>query len=230
MAHVGQELRLVLAGDLELATLFLQLPKQTRILDGQGRLRREGLNDFDHLWCKDTWRLTADSETAKHPPFAYERDAQQSAKAGSLDRLADTAGVRIIRSYIRNLHWCSRRGRSPKDALVQQKGPRSNLFDKLWRKTLACTGPELARGFVELVDDAFVGCRELHCSRDDRVQHLLQLQRRVDGLSHLRERAQLLDRPTKFGGACLQLIEEPSVLDRNHRLIGEGLQHGDLAV
>src|SRR5262245_9928368 len=103
MAHVGEELGLVLAGDLELATLLLQLPKQTRVLDRQGGLRREGLNDFDHLRCEDAWRLTPDSETAKNPPFAYEWNAEQSAKAGPLDRLADTAGVRIIRSHIRNL-------------------------------------------------------------------------------------------------------------------------------
>jgi hypothetical protein len=34
MGHVGEELGLVLAGDLELATLLLDLAEETRVLDG----------------------------------------------------------------------------------------------------------------------------------------------------------------------------------------------------
>src|SRR4030095_15403482 len=47
--HVGQELRLVPAGRLELGTLVRDLPEEAGILDGQGRLRGEGLEDLDGL-------------------------------------------------------------------------------------------------------------------------------------------------------------------------------------
>ena len=40
--HVGEELGLVLAGDLELATLVLDLAEQPRVLDREGRLGGEG--------------------------------------------------------------------------------------------------------------------------------------------------------------------------------------------
>ena len=50
VAHVGEELRLVLAGDLQLPALLLDLAEQARILDRQGRLLGKGLqqlHDFD---------------------------------------------------------------------------------------------------------------------------------------------------------------------------------------
>ena len=43
VAHVGQELGLVLAGDLELAPFLLDLAEQPRVLHRDGRLRGKGL-------------------------------------------------------------------------------------------------------------------------------------------------------------------------------------------
>ena len=47
MAHVGDELRLVLAGDLELAALLGDLVEQARVLDGDHGLVGEGLDKLD---------------------------------------------------------------------------------------------------------------------------------------------------------------------------------------
>src|SRR5437763_749314 len=47
VAHVGEELRFVLAGDFELAALLLDLAKQPRVLDRQHRLIGEGLEQID---------------------------------------------------------------------------------------------------------------------------------------------------------------------------------------
>ena len=47
VAHVGEELRLVLARDLELPALLLDLAEQPRVLDRQHRLRRERLHQVD---------------------------------------------------------------------------------------------------------------------------------------------------------------------------------------
>ena len=49
MAHVGEELRLVLARDLELAALLLDLAEQAGVLDRQRGLRGEGLQQLEHL-------------------------------------------------------------------------------------------------------------------------------------------------------------------------------------
>ena len=47
VAHVGQELRLVLARHLELAALLLDLGEQAHILDGDDGLGGEGLEQLD---------------------------------------------------------------------------------------------------------------------------------------------------------------------------------------
>ena len=47
VAHVGEELRFVLARDLELPALLLDLMEQPRVLDRQHRLGREGLQQVD---------------------------------------------------------------------------------------------------------------------------------------------------------------------------------------
>jgi len=47
--NVGEELRLVAVGLLKLAALVLDLSEQARVLDGQGRLGGESLEDFDDL-------------------------------------------------------------------------------------------------------------------------------------------------------------------------------------
>src|SRR5213078_425680 len=49
MAHVGEELQLVAAGNLELAALVLDLVEESRVLDGERRLGREGLERLDDL-------------------------------------------------------------------------------------------------------------------------------------------------------------------------------------
>ena len=49
VAHVGEELRLVLTCDFELAALLLDFVEQSRVLDRQDRLRGEGLHQFDLL-------------------------------------------------------------------------------------------------------------------------------------------------------------------------------------
>ena len=47
MAHVGDELRLVLAGDLQLAALLRDLLEQAGVLECDGRLVGEALHQAD---------------------------------------------------------------------------------------------------------------------------------------------------------------------------------------
>src|SRR5882672_971179 len=60
VAHVGQELRLVPARYLELATFAFDLLEQARVLDGQYRLGGERLQQLDCLAWERTWCRTAD--------------------------------------------------------------------------------------------------------------------------------------------------------------------------
>ena len=54
--------------------------------------------------------------------------------------------------------------------------------------------------------------------------------RRRDDLQHLRGRGLLLQRLGQLARARLHLVEQPHVLDSDHRLVGEGLDQLDLLV
>ena len=64
MAHIGEELRLVPAGDLELMALVLDFMEQPRVLDRQHRLRRKGLHQVDGVLRKFAGRLAANHQHA----------------------------------------------------------------------------------------------------------------------------------------------------------------------
>src|SRR5262249_25167087 len=61
-------------------------------------------------------------------------------------------------------------------------------------------------------------------------QHGLEIEGGVDRLADLAKRLQLFDRLREFAGARLHLVEQPHVLDRDHRLVGEGGEQLDLSV
>jgi hypothetical protein len=62
-------------------------------------------------------------------------------------------------------------------------------------------------------------------------KHRLEIARRAaDDLEHLRRRRLLLQRLGEFQRALLLGLEQAHVLDRDHRLVGEGLSQLDLLV
>ena len=95
----------------------------------------------------------------------------------------------------------------------------------------AIVGPrhEHSGRLVELVDRAAgVGLRQLDCVGDDGHQHGLEVQRGADRLADFPERAHFLDGARERLGARLELLEQPHVLDGDHRLIGEGVKQLDV--
>ena len=64
-----------------------------------------------------------------------------------------------------------------------------------------------------------------------RLEHRLQLAGRTgDDLQHLGGRGLLLQRLREIARARLHLVEQPHVLDRDHRLVGEGGDQLDLLI
>ena len=75
---------------------------------------------------------------------------------------------------------------------------------------------------VAQADGAIVGATEFDGRGDQRVEHRLQIERRTaDNFKHVGGRGLLFQR-------LLRLVEQPCVLDRDHRLVGEGAQKLDL--
>ena len=66
---------------------------------------------------------------------------------------------------------------------------------------------------------------------DERLQHRVEIERRAaDDLEHVRRRRLLRERFLQVARASLNLVEQPRVLDRDRRLVGECSSHLDLAV
>src|SRR5262249_41732922 len=102
--------------------------------------------------------------------------------------------------------------------------------DQLFAQTVGCPQPEKLLHLVENVDGTGLRARKLDCLGDDRGQHGLKIEGGVDRLADLAERLQLFDRVREFACARLHLVEQPHVLDRDHRLVGEGGHQFDLLV
>jgi hypothetical protein len=88
--------------------------------------------------------------------------------------------------------------------------------------------PEELLQLVKDVDSTSLRARKLNCLGDDRGQHGLEIEGGVDRLADFAKRLQLFDRLREFARACLHLVEQPHVLDCDHRLVGEGRDQVDL--
>jgi len=83
VGHVGEELGLVPAGGgLKLSALVRDLVEEPGILDGQGRLRREGTQQFDRLGRELTGTVTGHPETARELALADHRHREHGPDAG----------------------------------------------------------------------------------------------------------------------------------------------------
>ena len=64
---------------------------------------------------------------------------------------------------------------------------------------------------------------------EQRIEHGSKVEcRAADDLEHVGGRSLLLQRFLEIAGLCLHLIEQPGILDGDHRLVGKGLQQLDM--
>ncbi len=100
-------------------------------------------------------------------------------------------------------------------------------LDECRARAMARAQRELAGRLLELEDRAAVRTRKLDRARDDRREHLIDVEARVDRLADLAERAQLVDRAAQLRAARGQLVEQLHVLDRDRALCGERRHQAD---
>src|SRR5262245_38559386 len=86
--HVGQELALVLARNLQLATLDLDLSVESRVLYRQCRLRRERLQQFGDLRREVVGGSPIDGQRAEEMSLAQQRDSEHRAITAADEGLA----------------------------------------------------------------------------------------------------------------------------------------------
>src|SRR5262245_44688906 len=105
MAHARDELRLVLARQLQLAALVLDLAEQARVLDRKHRLRGEGLQQFNRTRGKFARLFPPDHERADDAFHADHRHDKTRSKSSAHCDLSHWAW-RLI-ANICDLQWLS---------------------------------------------------------------------------------------------------------------------------
>jgi len=121
VAHVGEELRLVLAGCLDLVALVLDLMKQSRVLDGQHRLRREGPHQVDGIGRKCARRAAAHHQHADDFAAVDERRHQSCTKAGAQDDLVQRRLGIVLQ--IGDLDWVALRYCARQIRIIETAAP-----------------------------------------------------------------------------------------------------------
>ncbi len=87
---------------------------------------------------------------------------------------------------------------------------------------------ELLGVLVVLEDRASVRARELHRPANDRGEDGVEVERRADRAPDIAEGRELRDRAGELLRPRLQLGQQAGVLDRDHRLVGEGREERNL--
>ena len=222
--HVGEELRLVLVGQLELAALGLDLVEQARVLDRDHGLVGEGLQQRQLLVAERRRRVARDLDRADAAAFPEHRREGDREVAG---RLRDRAAAAPARPGAprTSAKWTTRRSRIAIPVAVPSTG-RGNVTGERALGLLArAAKARLAQhaGVVDEIDAERRRREQPLAAVEDLVEHRLRVgDRAADHLQHLGGRGLLLER-------LLRLVEEASVLDRDHRLVGKGADQLELA-
>ena len=87
---------------------------------------------------------------------------------------------------------------------------------------------KLFRLLVVFVNRPAVGAAQLDRMGNDSRQHGFEIERRADRLTDFAEGFELAHRACQFVGSLIQFLEQPHVLDGDHRLVGKGFEQFDL--
>ena len=97
-----------------------------------------------------------------------------------------------------------------------------DLGDDLFVHSIGRAQAKFLMGLLKHIDRAGLGVGELGRLGDDGGQDGLEVNARINRLGDFAKCPQFLDRLRKVVGAGLHLLEQPHVLDRDHRLVGKG--------
>ena len=177
-------------------------------------------------------RLPVDDQAAEQVVLAQQRHGQERSVAQPDEDLADAALVAALVRDVADLHRLAGHRHPPERtlALADRRGPQRR------RPARRAGGPSRAGGTPRAPRRTRRSrrrpCRRAAVARETIVrEHGLEVERRADRLPDLAQR--LAARPPTASARAVrasQLLEQPHVLDRDHRLVGEGLQQLDLLV
>ena len=177
--------------------------------------------------------LPEDGDHADDLGFPQHRHQQQRPRPAELDQFHDRreAGeIGMLLFDVDDMDELPGRNQLPQrvdrrrvDDRIAQKGFRES------RRQVEHRGAAEAAAFIEN-QEAELGIADPAGTRQDGAEHRIEFAgRAADDLQHLGRRGLMLQRFAQIGGLRLHLVEQAGVLDRDHRLVGEGLHQIDLA-
>jgi hypothetical protein len=176
VTHVGEELGLVPAGDLELAALGLDLAEEPRVLEGQRRLRGERGQERDDWRRELAGSLAAHHEPADDPGLPPQRDGQERPVPRSDEEVAQAGLIDPSLADVGDLDRFVRLGQPADRALAVPKRRRPGDLHQLILKILRRAQVERPRDLLVLEDRAGVRARELGGAGDDGREHGFQVE------------------------------------------------------
>ncbi len=213
----------------QLARARLELLEEADVLNGDDGLVGEGLQECD-LRGRETARgCSRDHDRADHLRLPKHRHAQSPAPA------PNPCGVLV--PILRVSHHVFE-----VDDRAAADRPRARRFgikrhgESAPRGLGALGCQAVNRGQLQMIASEHRNNAELRVTQldgvlGDHVEHRPHIGRRgADRLEDLARGRLLLQRLGEVAVTSLQLVEQAHVLDRDHRLIGEGLEEGDLRV
>ena len=217
----GDDLQNLGGGGLPLQR-FASFVEQPRVLDRNHSLIGEGLQQLNMMGGKCAGLGAGDADDADRCPLVHQRGEQHAAEAAQPPEFL-VGGRHVVGLGIGELN-----GRSLTD---QRKGrkfgewPRERRPQRFVRRGI---GWRIRHQMKLVADETQHRGREraeqAFCAIRDGRKHRLHVRRRTgDDLQDLGRRGLPLQR-------LLRLVEQPCVLDRDHSLVGEGLQQLDVMV
>src|SRR5215468_1689422 len=171
--------------------------------------------------------LAPDHERPDDALCADQRHDEARPKSGPHCDLSDRAW-RLV-ADICDLQWLSIVDR-PAERIGSAGWLASDCRNQLIAQAIRRPHPQCLVQLIKDIDHPSIRIRKLDCLGNDRGQYGLEIKRGVYRLGDLAERPQLLDGLRELARARLHLVEQPYVLDRDHRLVGEGLDQLDLLI
>ena len=211
---------------------FAQLVEQPRVLDGDDRLVGKGRHQIDLLRCKWLRHGFIDEDHPYDDSLAQERDAERSPVAAQLLSLAP--GIVRVRQHIGNLNHPGLQRGSPGDTAAIHRDLQGQEIipdSRMHVGRMAEAGDEAEKFAFALEQPGMIRLAQPRRRLDQGIEHGLQIEgRAADHLEHVGGGGLLLQRFGELLGARLHLVEQPHVLDRDHRLVGERRDQLDLLV
>src|SRR4029450_9267063 len=220
-----------LAGGRLLFEPFLRLGEQLHILDRDDGLVRESLQKHHFVVGEAAWLTARDRNRSERLVVTKDRygpPPSTASRTGASSRACGHFGVGV---GVSDIEWGSATNPLAVHALALD-WPRERLSQ-------GRVGSGVGAGYrreQELIafdsgQPTRITMKEADGAGQDRIEHWLDIcLRPADDAEDVAGGGLRVQRRGQLAVARLELLEQPHVFDRNHSLIGEGLEQGDLLV